>query len=50
MADQRHKPATDVAFSRYQLYPEFRYPAYALLANKPQLQPLKILMGGCISQ
>lgn len=33
---------TDVAFSRYQLGPEFRHPAYAL-ANKPH-QPLKILM------
>lgn len=33
---------TDVAFSRYQLGPDFRHPAYAL-ANKPH-QPLKILM------
>ncbi len=33
---------TDVAFSRYQMGPDFRHPAYAL-ANKPH-QPLKILM------
>jgi CHAT domain len=33
---------TDVAFSRYQLGPEFRHPTYTL-SNKPN-QPLKILM------
>lgn len=33
---------TDVAFSRYQLGPDFRHPAYAF-SNKPH-QPLKILM------